>query len=116
MKFPKSARLLKSREFTRLYQEKNRFVSSFFYLDYKRAKRSRLGISASKAFGKAHLRNRFKRLIREAFRSQISTFPLLEINVIPKKAALGTSLKEIKQELERFQKGFNHAKQLETKS
>ena len=111
MKFPKSARLLKSREFSRLYQVKNRnrFNSDFFYLDYRLSpvEQPKLGISASKKFGKAHERNRFKRLIREAFRSQLSSFPLVEINVIPKSTAKTASLEDLKKELLHFKEAVH---------
>ena len=112
MKFPKSARLLKSREFSRLYQvkNKNRFCSDFFYLDYRfsPSEQPKLGISASKKFGKAHERNYFKRLIREAFRSQLSSFPPVEINVIPKSQAKAASLEDLKKELLHFKEALTH--------
>ncbi len=112
MKFPKSARLLKSREFSRLYQVKNkhRFSSDFIYLDYRisLSEQPKLGISASKKFGKAHERNRFKRLIREAFRSQLASFPPFEINVIPKSKAREASLEDLKKELLHFKEAVTH--------
>lgn len=46
---------------------------------------AKLGITVSKRYGKAHDRNRFKRMIREAFRCFYPSLPThLEINVLPR--------------------------------
>lgn len=109
MRFPKSARLLKNREFCRLYQEKNRFSSNSFYLHYRASPSDspKLGISASKKFGKAHERNHFKRLMREAFRSQLPSFPPVEINIIPRSIAKKASLEDLKKELLYFKEALH---------
>lgn len=99
MKFPKSARLLKRKEFFQLYQEKKRLNGSLFYLDYRPGKTTKLGISVNKNFGKAHERNLFKRHIREGFRSLLVSFPSFEVNVIAKKAAQKATFQELKQAL-----------------
>ena len=86
MKFPKSARLLKSRDFKRVRnfgvqkRAPHIVVNYRFYGDGG----PRLGLTVSKRYGKAHDRNRFKRLIREAFREmQDELSPGLEVNVRP---------------------------------
>ncbi|ANH78727.1 Ribonuclease P protein component [Candidatus Chlamydia sanziniae] len=44
----------------------------------------KLGITVSKKFGKAHLRNYFKRIVREAFRHIRHELPSCQIIVLPK--------------------------------
>ena len=85
--FPKSARILSNRHFQALFRTKNRLTGNYICVDYRKGKSSRpkLGITVSKKFGKAHDRNRFKRLVREVFRTSYHLFPQdLEINVIPR--------------------------------
>lgn len=45
----------------------------------------KLGITVSKKFGKAHERNYFKRIVREAFRQQRHQLPVCQVVVMPKK-------------------------------
>lgn len=69
--FPKEARLAKRAEFLRVYEQGRRIEGRFmtvFILPNERGIQ-RVGITATKkAIGKAHDRNRAKRLLREAFR------------------------------------------------
>ena len=68
---PKEARLLKRAEFLRVYEQGKRIEGRFmtvFILPNSR-ELHRAGITATKkAIGKAHDRNRAKRLLRESFR------------------------------------------------
>lgn len=61
---------------------------------------SRLGITAAKRYGQAFERNRFKRLVREAFRLSISSLtPTFDIVVRPRTQALKAKMQDIQQEL-----------------
>ena len=73
--FPKTSRLLKRKDFERLSKSRSKKLGHWLILLSCPAKYSfRLGITVTKKFGKAHERNRFKRLVKEAFRLM---YPLL---------------------------------------
>lgn len=68
---PKEARLLKRAEFLRVYEQGRRIEGRFMTVFILPSKTGchRVGITATKkAIGKAHDRNRAKRLLRECFR------------------------------------------------
>ena len=73
--FEKSYRLLSKIDFDFLKNRSRTLNSKFFRIYYKESRleegRSRLGISVSRKVGKAVVRNRFKRIIRETFRKNI---------------------------------------------
>lgn len=86
--FPKTARLLHKRQFQKIIREGRRLSGIFVSIQYASkdsALRPRLGITVSKKFGKAHDRNRFKRVVREAFREYSMHLPLgTEVHILPR--------------------------------
>ena len=59
-----------NREFVFAYRRGRKVVTPYFvfYVSENKAGKNKLGITVSKAIGKAHDRNRAKRIIREAYR------------------------------------------------
>ena len=85
--FVKAVRLRKRGDFQKVAREGKRLVGRYLCLDYYPAKKARLGISASTRYGSSPERNRFKRLVREAFRQTYHRLPPFDLNVIPRQCA-----------------------------
>lgn len=103
--FPKERRLRSRREFQRVSKEGQRRVGRFLCVDVRPGEKLKLGISASGRYGASHERNRFKRLVREAFRtSYVLLPPRLELNVIPRQGAKNALCSDIRAELLRLLK------------
>ena len=85
--FPKSARLLKRRDFLSLMHKGHTFYGNFVIFQWKKnhLKKVRLGIIITKKFGASTERNRFKRLVREGFRLSSKPELGLDITVRPRK-------------------------------
>lgn len=87
LQFPRSKRLRSRDEFRRIKKYGKRMTGRMVIFDVLSEKfpYRRLGVTASKRFGNAVARNRFKRLCREAFRiHQYLLPPGLIINVSPR--------------------------------
>jgi ribonuclease P protein component len=87
--FPKSAKLRSKAHYQRVARLGSRFSGESIAIFYCLGTQAKLGITVSRRFGRAHRRNRFKRVVREAFRLQLPHFSKpLHLNVAPKAAAL----------------------------
>ena len=64
-----------NREFVFAYRKGAKCVTPYFvvYVSDRKDEANKIGITVSKAIGKAHDRNKAKRLIREAYRLNLST-------------------------------------------
>ena len=89
-RFPKQVRLRKQAEFDRVFGAKAHAADGVLVMNGCRndLEQSRLGLSVSRRVGNAVVRNRWKRLVREAFRTQQSDLPRgLDIVVRPRRGA-----------------------------
>ncbi len=101
--FPKELRLRTRREFQRVSKEGSRRVGRYLCVDVRPGEKLRLGITASGRYGASHERNRFKRLVREAFRKNYASLPpRLELNIIPRQIAKNACVRDIAAELIRL--------------
>lgn len=66
-------RLKKQSDFDKLFRKGTRLFSPSLTIIFAPSKHTTMGISVGKKHGKSVRRNRIKRLLREAFRSEIST-------------------------------------------
>ncbi|GMV40300.1 MAG: ribonuclease P protein component [Myxococcales bacterium] len=74
--FPKSARLLKRHQFVGALKQGRRLFTKHFivYVLKSEAEAPRLGVTVSRKVGGAVVRNRIRRLVREAFRTNPGWF------------------------------------------
>lgn len=103
--FPKFIRLRKRSQYQRLASQSKRYVGNWVIIEVclNQNKRTRLGITVSKRFGKAHERNRFKRIVREAFRLALDQLTNgIDINIRPLSSAKKAKSFDIHQELLKF--------------
>ena len=103
--FPKQARLLYRGQFRRLGRSRNVVHGQYVTVKWQTQSLplSRLGITASKKFGKAHERNRFKRIVREAFRFlRPELIEGLDLLVYPRLPAKDACTQKVIEELRRI--------------
>lgn len=101
--YPKCERILRRSEFIRLSENGRKFHNRYFLVIVAPATagNSRLGITVTRKVGKAVIRNRIKRLVREFFRlKQAEIRGFWDLNVIAKREAAGLSSKQVFTSLE----------------
>jgi ribonuclease P protein component len=105
--FPKSARILRSSDFRKVYEHGVRVTGPCFAAFCLRVDREsggpRLGFTVGRAFGRAVKRNRAKRRIREALRVRLPEMaPQWDIVVNPRRQALLASPEQLRREVDRL--------------
>jgi len=112
--FPASARILRAADFRRAYNQGTRFTGQYFSAFCLRVERSaqkgrmhsdgpRLGFTVPRAFGKAVLRNRVKRRLREALRVRLPEVPPeWDIVINPRRPAIAAPVEELRREVDRL--------------
>lgn len=88
-KFEKNERLRLRNDFKKLFDSNSRSVNSYFVLVFRKnnLEYSRIGVSIKRKFGKAVLRNKLRRQIKEIYRLNKDNFPQgYDFLFIPRKA------------------------------
>ena len=98
---PPSARLRRPAEFQRVLREGRVHPGRevLVRLVPNACGRARLGVAASRRYGNAVVRNRFKRLVREAFRSLAAELGPLDVFVAPRRGLVTPTLEGIRADL-----------------
>lgn len=106
-KFSRFQRLTSHRDFRKIYQDGKRLLGNRILVHYRfgQTVQPRLGITISRKWGKACKRNRFKRLVRDAYRQIYPKLAdYLELNIHPRPFFEQLSSKEVEEELNRLVK------------
>lgn len=99
-RFLKSERLKQSKEFKAVFQQCRKLEDGTlaFYIQFSEdAGLRKFGVSLSRALGKAYLRNRLKRRLREIYRVEKEHFRGgYQVVLIPKRGSAGRAFDELK--------------------
>lgn len=95
-------RLRSRMQYKRMAHVQNKYTGQWIVVKTRPSKSHcpKLGITVTRRFGKSHQRNRFKRLVREAFRLSCQQFfSGIDILVQPRSLALKANMEDIRNEL-----------------
>lgn len=100
---PRAARIAKRREFLDVYERGEKFFGRYCVLFVvENASGSRIGVTTTKKVGKANVRNRMKRWVREIFRNHRTSLPPLDFVVNLKTGAPNATFQEFSADLEKL--------------
>lgn len=103
--YPKAYRLRSRSDFKRMGWRSARHSGSFVVIEVRKnnSELTRLGITVTRKFGGSPQRNRFKRVVREAFRiAYPNLIKGVDLNVRPRHHHLKLTMHDVSAELMRF--------------
>ena len=105
--FPKSVRILRSKDFRRVYDHGTRYAGPYFTAFYVRLPESaegpKIGFTTPRGLGGSVVRNRIKRRVREAVRLRLDRLnPQWEIVFNPRRLAMDSPFIELTREVEKL--------------
>jgi ribonuclease P protein component len=100
--FPREARLRRRADFTRVLNTGRLHAGRECVVRVARGAlgHARLGVGAPARYGSAVRRNRFRRLVREAFRHLRGTLPAVDLLVAPRRGLVEPTLAGLRADLE----------------
>ncbi|HZP63726.1 MAG TPA: ribonuclease P protein component [Terriglobales bacterium] len=104
-RFPRTVRLLRHRDFERVYKQGKRHFAphlTVFYFGHSGRERPKVGFTVGKVLGKAVERNRLRRRLREAVRLHLQELnTAVDVVIHPKKSAVEAAFAELQNEIAR---------------
>jgi ribonuclease P protein component len=106
LSFPPAARLRRTADYRRTYKEGSKFVGPLFAAFYRPnepGEPARVGYTTPRSMGKAVVRNRIKRRMREAVRLRLAGLtPGWDVVFNPRRAVLDASFDRLMGEIDRL--------------